>query len=333
MQQFDDLEYPDRKPWLLIILVIVVGVVAFRCYRERQVTPRQEPQKPKPEVVVRGKAAATATNAVKLANLPPPSAATNIARLVAAKKPPQNPVIVGQLLADAKAAEEQRELPKAREKYLKFLKEASDPASIAEVESRLGRINIELTTTPNPMPEKVDYIVKNGDSIEKIARKFNSTVDLVQKSNSMANSNLIKAGDHLRIFSGKFSITVSKTRNDLLLTMNDGFFKRYSVGTGKFGKTPLGKFILTEHIKEPVWWRPDGAEVPYGDKNNILGTRWMTLRATGTTPDARGYGIHGTWDDTSIGKAESAGCIRMRNPEVEELFILVPAGTPVTITE
>jgi lipoprotein-anchoring transpeptidase ErfK/SrfK len=47
----------------------------------------------------------------------------------------------------------------------------------------------------------------------------------------------------------------------------------------------------------------------------------------------KGYGIHGTWDKDSIGKAESAGCIRLRNEDVEELFLLVPVGTPVRIEE
>jgi lipoprotein-anchoring transpeptidase ErfK/SrfK len=59
----------------------------------------------------------------------------------------------------------------------------------------------------------------------------------------------------------------------------------------------------------------------------------MTLRATGSTPDVRGYGIHGTWDESTIGKSESAGCIRMKNRDVEELYVLLPPGTPVTIGE
>jgi lipoprotein-anchoring transpeptidase ErfK/SrfK len=46
-----------------------------------------------------------------------------------------------------------------------------------------------------------------------------------------------------------------------------------------------------------------------------------------------GYGIHGTWDEASIGKAESAGCVRMRNAEVEQLYTLLPNGTEVAIEE
>lgn len=46
-----------------------------------------------------------------------------------------------------------------------------------------------------------------------------------------------------------------------------------------------------------------------------------------------GYLIHGTheYNHESIGTAASAGCIRMRNPDVEKLAALVDVGTPVLI--
>jgi lipoprotein-anchoring transpeptidase ErfK/SrfK len=43
------------------------------------------------------------------------------------------------------------------------------------------------------------------------------------------------------------------------------------------------------------------------------------------------YGIHGTWETNSIGKQSSAGCIRLLNDDVAELFLLLPLGTSVTI--
>ena len=48
---------------------------------------------------------------------------------------------------------------------------------------------------------------------------------------------------------------------------------------------------------------------------------------------SKGYGIHGTTEPESIGKAQSNGCIRMLNKDVEELFGLVTIGTPVIIRE
>jgi lipoprotein-anchoring transpeptidase ErfK/SrfK len=59
-------------------------------------------------------------------------------------------------------------------------------------------------------------------------------------------------------------------------------------------------------------------------KNNPLGTRWMGL-------GYKGYGIHGTNVPSSIGKAASHGCIRMRQHDVEELFALVDVGTTVEL--
>lgn len=43
--------------------------------------------------------------------------------------------------------------------------------------------------------------------------------------------------------------------------------------------------------------------------------------------------IHGTPYESSIGKPESDGCVRMRNSDVIELFDLVPVGTSVFIAD
>jgi lipoprotein-anchoring transpeptidase ErfK/SrfK len=234
---------------------------------------------------------------------------------------------------EAKEMEGKGDLVGARGKLRDVLIREKDAAVMAEVETRIGQINVELALTPRPMPEKTAYVVQAGDSIEKIARKSGTTIDLVQESNLLKTPDLIKAGDRLVVMTGKVSIVVSKSRNDLVLSLGDHFFKRYRVGTGKYSKTPVGTFVVADKQKEPVWWRPDGKQVPFGDPENILGTRWMSIRATGSTPDVKGYGIHGAGDESTIGKAESAGCIRMKNSDVEELYKLVPVNTPVTITE
>jgi uncharacterized protein involved in propanediol utilization len=45
----------------------------------------------------------------------------------------------------------------------------------------------------------------------------------------------------------------------------------------------------------------------------------------------KGYGIHGTNEPNSIGKAASHGCIRMSKADLEELFALVEIGDAVEI--
>ena len=107
----------------------------------------------------------------------------------------------------------------------------------------------------------------------------------------------------------------------------------YSVGIGRQGRTPTGTFKVASRIREPDWDSPTPrGKIPFGDKDNVLGTRWMQLKPTGNTnQNLRGYGIHGTWQPESIGHSLSNGCIRMKNRDVEELFSIVPLGTPVTI--
>ncbi len=314
MNELEEFRYPRRRPWLILVVLAVVALVIWlRFIREPSDETKVEEGPSKSGEVV---APATDSKHAEPAEMDLPTPAD----------------VVG-LLAQARSFESRDKLVEARERYLAVLDRGADGRARREAEAALGKINIALIKTVRPMPEKIDVIVRSGDSLERIARRHGTTVDLIQEANLISNPNRIRAGDHLRIFVGKFALTASKERNDMVVTMNGTFFKRYGIGSGLHGKTPVGLFTITEKIKEPVWWRPDGKEIPFGHEENILGTRWMTLRASEGTPDVRGYGIHGTWDESSIGKAESAGCLRMRNHEVEELFLYIPTRTPVTIVE
>ncbi len=86
--------------------------------------------------------------------------------------------------------------------------------------------------------------------------------------------------------------------------------------------TPKGKFRVTSMLKNPDWsWQ--GKVIPPGAKNG-LGSRFLGI----SKPS---YGIHGTNNPDSIGKALSHGCVRMHNRDAEALYEMVEVGTPVTI--
>ncbi|MBI3321107.1 MAG: L,D-transpeptidase [Candidatus Omnitrophica bacterium] len=129
----------------------------------------------------------------------------------------------------------------------------------------------------------------------------------------------------LKVPKGHFSIVVDKSQNQLLLTEDNQFVKNYSVATGKENSTPAGTFKIVTKIPNPVWYK-QGAVVPPESPENILGTRWLGI-------DKPGYGIHGSIDPEAIGKQVTAGCVRMRNHDVEELFDIVPVGTDVTVVD
>ncbi|MCX6621122.1 MAG: L,D-transpeptidase [Acidobacteria bacterium] len=118
-------------------------------------------------------------------------------------------------------------------------------------------------------------------------------------------------------------ILVSIPDRKLALLENGRVLKVYRTAVGKpASPSPTGKFSVVERLPNPTWWQP-GKVVPPG-KTNPLGTRWLGL-------SVKGFGIHGTTNPGSIGRAASHGCIRMRNRDVEELFEMVKVGDEVEL--
>jgi lipoprotein-anchoring transpeptidase ErfK/SrfK len=111
------------------------------------------------------------------------------------------------------------------------------------------------------------------------------------------------------------------------------FAKAYGIAVGQVGlETPAGLYSVQNKAIDPAWHVPDsdwagklaGTVVPGGVPENPLKARWMGIYD--------GAGIHGTDAINSIGTAASHGCIRMRIPEVIELYDQVPVNAPVYIS-
>lgn len=232
------------------------------------------------------------------------------------------------IVSDARAAIAAGQLVRAQGTLDKLVEATPDPEAI----KLLGEVNMQLLKSALMMPGKEYYVIQSGDYLQKIAKQFNTTVELLKTMNG-TQSDTIRLNDRMLVFNGNFTIRVSKERCELDLLNNGKLFKRYSVGTGKFGKTPAVQFTIVDKIIEPPWTRPtDNKQIEYGDPENVLGSRWMAIKSA-DHPELSGFGIHGTWERDSIGKQSSAGCIRMLNEDVEELFDLVPRKTSVIITD
>lgn len=321
--------YEPRKspfrPWMMIVIVVTLITIGLILLVRALGTSDEEKEKKEADQTEETTAPSKPEAKKNVPAVPPP--------IPADLTKEASPRVMA-LLEAGQNAEKADDYFAARTNYLVAISDKDCGKARPLLEERLGFVNIELIFTPRQMKGKVDHAILSGESVKLIANKFGTTVDLIVKANSIANPNRVQVGDRLRILDHpKFEIHVSKKANDLMVTLDGQFFKRYKVGTGKYGKTPTGTFKINDKISEPPWWRPDGTVIPFGDKENILGTRWMSIVATGTTPPAAGYGIHGTWDDSSLGSQSSAGCVRMNNGDVEELFTYVPVGTPVIITE
>ena len=217
------------------------------------------------------------------------------------------------------------DLVKTKEIYQEILKDHPDMENVAAVQDDLGKLNLELIFSNTSLPEKtVMYEVAPGDGLAKIAKKYGTTIDLIKKRNNL-KSDTIRVGQKLNIWTGSFNIVVDKSQNILILKDANEVVKVYNVSTGENNSTPVGKFKIVSRLIDPVWFHR-GVVVPSGSPDNVLGTRWLGF-------DFPGYGIHGTVEPESIGKQVTAGCVRMRNEEVEELYNLIPVGAEVVIVD
>jgi lipoprotein-anchoring transpeptidase ErfK/SrfK len=133
-------------------------------------------------------------------------------------------------------------------------------------------------------------------------------------------------------------------------------------------QTPRGRMTITHKERDPIWVPPDwhyhriaqqrGLRIvnmsnaapdaltrrgfPAGREPIANGVIYIPpwgspqRRHTGVLGAAKlemrdGYYFHGTNDESSIGSAASAGCIRMRKSDILWMYENVPVGTPVYI--
>lgn len=119
------------------------------------------------------------------------------------------------------------------------------------------------------------------------------------------------------------------------------------------GCTPRGRHIIRAKIGdgEPVnsifiGRRPTGEIYKAGMRDQFPERDWILTRIlwlSGCEPGINRLGnvdsmrryiyLHGTPDEVELGKPGSAGCVRMDNQDIIELFDMVTPGTPVILCD
>ncbi len=107
-------------------------------------------------------------------------------------------------------------------------------------------------------------------------------------------------------------IRIHTKRRRLYFFQGNNVPQIYRVALGKpSSPTPHGHYEVVNKIMYP---------------GGMLGSRWLGLNI----PNGN-YGIHGTNNPASIDTYASAGCIRMNNQDIENIFPSITIGTPVSI--
>ncbi len=168
------------------------------------------------------------------------------------------------------------------------------------------------------------YLVKNGDTISKIANKKGVTEELICRWNNISwkKRSLIHVGDNFKIVVGKPRLLVDKSDFCLSFYFGENLARQYIIAHGKGNNTPEGKTTVMNKEVDPDQGFNKGAMQQEMDE------RWIGLN---TIEGRTGIGIHGTKYENSIPGETSHGCVRMYNKDVVELYDWVPERTEVLI--
>src|SRR6266581_4875693 len=215
-------------------------------------------------------------------------------------------------------------LTEARDALIAFIQKYPSGKHLDEARDLLGEINIDIFLSRHPSREKIDYVVKSGDVLAKIARKLNTTPELIMRMNNM-NGTMLHIGERLLISHPDFSFVIERKGKLVVLLNHGAFFKQYHVREVKLGPKQPPK--VTTKVAEIMAWR-GGRRVGFGTKEFIGSTRWIRLGAPSYTIYAVPDSAHPNLDQPppALGLGVAAA-------DVEELSGLVNNRTPVTITD
>ncbi|MGC1274381.1 MAG: L,D-transpeptidase family protein [Planctomycetaceae bacterium] len=203
-----------------------------------------------------------------------------------------------------------------------------EPSLRPQIQSRIDTTARSIYFDPQPhyMPP---YEVQPGDQLRVFARNYAVPWEYLVRLNQIDDPGRVQAGRRLKVIKGPFSAIVNLTDFTLTVHAHGYYVRRYQVGIGKDGTTPVGTFHVVTKETNPKYWGSDGNVMERDDPANPLGERWLGLDDGAGNPTS--YGIHGTIDPASIGTAASLGCVRLKNENVAEVYDLLGVGSDVVI--
>lgn len=176
-----------------------------------------------------------------------------------------------------------------------------------------------------------DVEVMDNDSLVAVRKRvigahpeMHLCTGLIERANQLGR--YVHPGDVLRIPTDPVRTLVDLSSRWMFYLHGDEVVGAWQVAVGREdAATRPGDYVVGVKLPEPPWFKPGSEPVPYGHPDNPLGTRWIAWDGS------NGLGFHGTWAPETLGSAASDGCIRLRNADVEELFEILPQGSPIRV--
>lgn len=195
------------------------------------------------------------------------------------------------------------------------------PAQQAQVHELLDRLAGTVVYSQESLLEP-PYEVQPGDNLERVAKLYEVPWQLLAKINGITNPQQLQPGQSIKVVRGPFHATVELQTFTLTVWLGERYAGCFPIGIGRDLTTPEGNFQVLGKLENPPYHGSD-AVIDANDPANPLGERWIDL--------GNHIGIHGTTEPSSVGQAESRGCIRLSERDVEDVYDILSVGSTVSI--
>lgn len=192
-----------------------------------------------------------------------------------------------------------------------FIQNYPDSPNLGAARKLLGEINSKQFFSSSDTKDKVVYTVASRDSLVRIASKFKSSAELIFRVNNLENINL-QIGQRLAIPQPEVTITLDKKAHTVTVQNKGQFFREYKILSFKSPAAAAGAKVTDKFAMA------DSKRVAFGDKSYAGGDR-VVMISGGVT--MRG-GVEGS--------PLPAGIV-LSQDDMDEIFLLVSRGTPVTM--
>jgi LysM repeat protein len=208
-----------------------------------------------------------------------------------------------------------------------------------ELRDLLGEVNTQIFFSKESSPRKTEYTVKSGDALSSIARKLESSTEMIVRVNDL-DSTLIRPGEKLLVPQLDFTVTIDLPRDRVVVHDSRGFFTQYPIAGADL--PPSRKPAIQTKVAAKSFWK-NGKSVRPGHTLQKEGTPQIDLGRAG-------YVFYGVDEDSETSgseiavEANEAGAapdsadadrppqgIAMLKDDIAEIALLIRKGAPVTI--
>ena len=175
------------------------------------------------------------------------------------------------------------------------------------------------------------YVVRRGDTLSAIARRYGVTLAALMSQNGIRNANRIYIGQRLAIpgrggggsgvvappaAGGARWIEIDLSRQRLIAHQGNSVVLNAAVSTGiSRYPTPVGRYAVRTKVRSQTMSGP-GYRLP-----NV---QWV-MYFVGS------YALHGTYWHNNFGRPMSHGCVNLTNANARFLYNWASTGTPVVV--